>query len=102
MEPVIREFFEPEEIMLTLPLEKNASIFPHRNHKSAGVRRKMSSPVDEIVEYLTKNIRATGYELALFMGMNSLQIKNILNKMIMQEIIETQGSGRSKVYKLKE
>lgn len=102
MEPVIREFFEPEEIMLTLPLEKNASIFPHRNHKSAGVRRKMSSPVDEIVEYLTKNIRATGYELALFMGMNSLQIKNILNKMIMKEIIETQGSGRSKIYKLKE
>lgn len=100
-EPVIKEFFEPEEIMLMLPLEKEDSRLTHIYHKSKKVRRQMSSPIEEIIEYLTENISATSSELAVYLGMNSLQTKNILSKMIEREIVEVRDNNKSKFYSMK-
>ena len=101
-EPVIREFFEPEEIILMLPLEKDDSKRLLIKRKSSSIKRQMSSPIEEIIEYLTENISATSSELAVYLGMNSLQIKNILSKMIEMDIVDVKGNSRNKAYKMKE
>ena len=100
--PVIRELFEPEEIILTLPLKQEYGIVPHIWRKSSKTKRQMYSPTEEAIEYLTKKITANGMELAVYLGMNSLQTKNLLNKMIEQDIVESQGNGKNKIYRMKE
>lgn len=100
-EPVIREFFDPEEIILMLPFKKEETKLPHLWHKPSKSKMQMYSPFEEAINYLTEKITVTGAELAVYLGMNSLQTKNLLNKMVEQEIVEPQGSGKSKIYRLK-
>jgi len=102
VEPIIKECFEPEKIEMTLPLKKDTTKLAHIWRKSSKARRQMFSPIEEVIGYLTENISATGPELAVYLGMNSLQTKNILNKMIEQDIVEVRGNSRNKLYKMKE
>mgnify|MGYP003293402629 CR=1 FL=1 len=101
MEPVIKEYFEPEQIEMTLPFRRETAKLPHIWRKSSKSRRQMCSPIEEVIEYLTENISATGSELAAFLGMNSLQTKNILTKMIEKDILEAEGNSKNKTYKMK-
>ena len=88
--PEITESFEPDRI--TIVLETPAV---NTERMSGACQREV------IIEYLTDNVSASPAVLAEVLGIKSSRTRDILRVMREEGIIEAQGSGRNRIYRLR-
>ena len=98
--PEITESFEPDRI--TIVLETPAGNTGD-NVEPAGNTERMSSACQRevIIEYLTDNVSASPAVIAEVLGIKSSRTRDILRVMREEGIIEAQGSGRNRIYRLR-
>lgn len=100
--PNIQESFEPDRITLSLgtPLTRTGG----KPAVKTGGKPAIYSPERQreiIIEYLTDNVSAPPALLAEILGIKSSRTREILRLMRDEGILEAQGSGRNRIYKLK-
>jgi Mn-dependent DtxR family transcriptional regulator len=54
-----------------------------------------------IIDYLTENESGKNSDLAQLLGVKSTRVKQLIYKLIEDDIIVTEGANRNRVYKLK-
>ncbi len=99
--PTISESFEPERIILSLEVSKSGDkkVAIKSGDKKAATKTALHKQA--IVEYLTENVSAKSSEIAELLGLKSSRVKEILNDMIADGVVMSEGGNRNKVYKLK-
>ncbi len=99
--PTISESFEPERIILSLEVSKSGDkkVAIKSGDKKAAIKTALHKQA--IVEYLTENVSAKSSEIAELLGLKSSRVKEILNDMIADGVVVSEGGNRNKVYKLK-
>lgn len=80
--PKIQEMFEPERIVMSLP-----------------VNRKNNS--QKIIDYLTEHVQADFGELSRALNLKASEVKTCLDALLRQEIVVAKGQGRKQIYQLK-
>ena len=124
--PEITESFEPDRITIVLETPAvnpednaeparntggkpavntgdNASPAKNTGGKPAVNTERMSGACQRevIIEYLTDNVSASPAVLAEVLGIKSSRTRDILRVMREEGIIEAQGSGRNRIYRLR-
>ncbi len=99
--PEIKEEFNPERIVLSLPIGKSGDKKVAIKSGDKKVAIKTMIYRQAIIDYLTENVSAKSSELADLIGVKSSRIKVILNEMIAEEIVVSEGSNKNRIYKLK-
>ncbi len=100
--PTISESFEPERIILSLDVSKNGDKKAAIKSGDKKAATKTALHKQAIVEYLTENISAKSSEIAELLGLKSSRVKEILNDMITDGVVVSEGGNKNKVYKLAE
>ncbi len=99
--PTISESFEPERIILSLEIlrsgDKKAAI--KSGDKKTATKTAMHKQA--IIEYLTENVSAKSAEIAQLLGLKLSRVKEILNDMIADDVVVSEGGNRNKTYRLK-
>ncbi len=93
--PTIEEQFDPDRIILALPLDKRFGTM-QINEKTHS--KKFDETKAMVMEYLRDNGKSTGKELAEYTGLSQSRIRAILSKI---DEIEAVGFNRSRAYRLK-
>ena len=103
--PTITENFDPERITLSLVLEKPAiktgDKKPAIKTGDKNATTKTTSHRKSIVEYLIENGSAKSAEISKLLDLSATRTKEILAKMIEEDIIVAEGSNKNRIYKLK-
>ncbi len=100
--PTISESFEPERIILSLEVSKSGDKKAAIKSGDKKAATKTALHKQAIVEYLTENVSAKSSEIAELLGLKSSRVKEILNDMISDGIVVSEGGNRNKIYKLAE
>ena len=98
--PSIEESFEPERIVLTLPLEKIG------DKKSAIKIGDKKSEIKEtikriIIEYLTEHASAKTSEISEILQLQVSRTRDYLSELVKEGILESEGGNKNRIYKLK-
>ena len=99
--PTITQSFNPNRIMLSLPLIKSADKNALIKSADKKVPIKTAAKKDMIVSYLTDHISATTSELCELLDLQPTRVRTILREMAAEGIIVAQGGNRNRTYKLK-
>ncbi len=99
--PTISESFEPERIILSLEVSKNGDKKAAIKNGDKKAATKTALHKQAIVEYLTENVSAKSSEIAELLGLKASRVKEILNDMIADAVVVSEGGNRNKTYKLK-
>ena len=91
-DPQIMESFELERVSVLLFIGKSGD-------KKATI--KTAAYRYAIIEYLTENVMAKSSKIAELICLKQTRTKEILNAMIVEGIIITEGENKSRIYKLK-
>lgn len=100
-EPTITQTFEPNRIMLSLPLSPMSSdkstikIGDKNNSAIKSAKRQM------IIEYLTDHPTAKSAELAEYIDLKPSRVRDYLAELIAENIIVAEGGNRNRTYRLK-
>ncbi len=94
--PIIEEQFDPDRVILALPLEKRAGAKP-----SLGLShgKKTAETEAKIVEYLRDNGESTCPEIAKHVGLSQPRTRAILSEM--DDEIDACGFKKGRVYRVK-
>ncbi|MBQ7146765.1 MAG: hypothetical protein IJR95_08410 [Lachnospiraceae bacterium] len=101
--PVISEEFEPDRIIVTLPLsavktdDKKPTIKTDDKKPTIKTERQMNA----IIEYLTDHPDGSVASFEELLELKSTRVKELLRKMIDNGIIEATGGNRNRRYRLK-
>ena len=101
--PVITEEFEPDRIIVTLPLsavktdDKKPTIKTDDKKPTIKTERQMNA----IIEYLTDHPDGSVASFEELLELKSTRVKELLRKMIDNRIIEATGGNRNRRYRLK-
>jgi len=98
-EPEITERFDPPRTTLSLsmkPLDPKAA---KPANQKAPLKTAMSG--DLIVEYLTDHATAKSGEIAALLGVKTATARQLLNELVSDGIVVTEGAAHDPVYKLK-
>ena len=100
-EPILTEQFDPNRIVLTLPLTKQGGrpAADKRSKKTAVVKTGDQKAV--IVDYLTDHGKGTAAELADLLGVSSARVRKLIYALIAEGIVVSVGESRNRSYKLK-
>lgn len=93
--PSIDEQFDPDRVILTLPLEEKHK---SKSPSSSAHTKKTHETESIIIEYLRNNGDSTCSEIAKHVGLSQPRIRAILSNM---NCIEALGEKRSRTYRLK-
>lgn len=99
--PVIQEHFQPDRITLSLSFSaggRSAGAAPASAAPSAG---RSSIQEAAIVEYLTQHPEASSAELSALLGVRASRTRQLLARLIQNQIITPRGAARSRRYRLK-
>ena len=107
--PSIEESFEPERIVLTLPLEKigdKKSAIKIGDKKSAIKIGDKKSEIKEtikriIIEYLTEHASAKTSEISEILQLQVSRTRDYLSELVKEGILESEGGNKNRIYKLK-
>ena len=107
--PSIDESFEPERIVLTLPLEKigdKKSAIKIGDKKSAIKIGDKKSEIKEtikriIIEYLTEHASAKTSEISEILQLQVSRTRDYLSELVKEGILESEGGNKNRIYKLK-
>lgn len=99
-QPAIEEQFAPERTTLTLPLQK---LSRKRPLGKGGVPRTALVQIKKglIIAYLTDHVSAGAGEISDYIQLKPSRTREYLKKLIAEDIVMAEGSGRNRVYKLK-
>ena len=92
--PVISEEFEPDRIIVTLPL---SAVKTDDKKPTIKTERQMNA----IIEYLTDHPDGSVASFEELLELKSTRVKELLRKMIDNGIIEATGGNRNRRYRLK-
>ena len=100
-EPIIREFSEPDRIMLMLSLFKTES-----GDKKVAIKKrdngvKTASQKIAILEYLTDHAYAKCSDISTMLGVKDARARRILSEMIAEGTVVADGGNRNRTYRLK-
>ena len=100
-EPIIREFSEPDRIMLMLSLFKIES-----GDKKVAIKKrdngvKTASQKIAILEYLTDHAYAKCSDISTMLGVKDARARRILSEMIAEGTVVADGGNRNRTYRLK-
>ncbi len=99
--PTIVQSFNPNRIVLSLPLIKSADKKVLIKGADKKLPIKTAAKKDMIIAYLTDNGTATGAELCELLDLKPTRVRTILREMIAGGIVMAQGGNRNRTYKLK-
>ena len=103
--PELKELFNPDRIVLSLGLEKNADKkMPIKNADKKMPIKNADKTVNKrelIIDYLTANPVAKTAEISEIIGTKDRRARDILREMVKEGILEFDGSNRNRVYMLK-
>ena len=99
-EPTITQTFNPNRIVLSLPLS------PENSKKSAIKIGDKESAITSakkqlIIVYLTDHPRAKSAEIAEFVNLKSSRVRDYLSELIAEGIVVAEGGNRNRTYRLK-
>lgn len=100
-EPTVSQSFNPNRIMLSLPLIKSADKKVRIQNDDQKVPIKTAVKKDMIVSYLTDHVTATAAELCGLLDLQPARVRKILHEMIAEGIVTEQGDNRNPTYRLK-
>ena len=96
--PAFTEQLEPERTILSLTFEKASD---KRQTMKMGDTTLYSRQKQSVIEYLTREIQADCKTIADLLGISSPRTRAVLEKMVKEEIVITEGGNRNRTYKLK-
>ena len=100
--PVIREYFKPERITLSLKVEKKTD---KKINKKIGVmadkKRMNVYQRDIVIAYLTDHILVDAKEISQVLNISVKQAKRLLNTLIRKDVVVTEVHYGDMLYKLK-
>lgn len=101
--PVIEEMFDPERTMLSLSLQNRKSSDKKAAIKSSDKLRKTKIAAQKalIIEYLTNHASAKCADIATLIGVKDARAREVLSKLIADDIVVAEGGNRNRTYKLK-
>ena len=108
--PTISQSYNPNRIMLSLPLTKsddNRVTITGDDKKGtikSGDKKIAVKTGDQkamIIDYLTDHAEGKSAELAELLGVKSTRIKKLLSELVAEGIVTAQGGNRNRTYKLK-
>ena len=101
--PVIEEMFDPERTMLSLSLQNRKSSDKKAAIKSSDKFRKTKIAAQKaaIIEYLTNHESAKCADIATLIGVKDARAREVLSKLIADNIVVAEGGNRNRTYKLK-
>lgn len=94
-EPMILQNYAPDFVTLVLPL------IPDDPETSGGNLLDAETLRQLVISFLTEKFSGTSAEIAGFIGVSVSRIRETLDRMIRDNLLDTEGSGRGKVYRLK-
>ena len=99
-QPAIEEQFAPERTTLVLPLRKNSG---EKTDARGAAPRSALVQIKKglIIEYLTEHVSAKKSEIAEYLELKPSRTRDYLNRLIAEDIVMAEGSGKGRVYKLK-
>ena len=93
--PFFEEQFDPDRVILVLPLEKKKSA----NEADLGIKRKKTAEIEAmIMDYLKDNGKSTCAEIADYVRLSQPRTRAILSKM---EGVQPIGANRCRTYRSK-
>ena len=99
--PTITQSFNPNRIVLSLPLTKSADKKALIKSADKKVPIKTAAKKDMIIAYLTDHVSATVAELCELLDLQPTRVRTILREMVSEGIVTAQGGNRNRTYKLK-
>lgn len=104
--PAIAQSFNPNRIVLSLPLKKSTdktmpSGIAESDSADKNLPIRTAAKKDMIITCLTDNGTATVAELCTLLDLNPDRVRTILHEMIAEGIVAAQGEDRNRSYKLK-
>ena len=98
-EPVIEQSFNPDRVTLSLIFEDAPDKKPAK--KTVG-QQIIELQKNTLIQYLTEHITATASEIAEYFTVSEAYVREILEKLIDEDIVVTEGEGKDQIYRLKE
>ena len=99
--PEISENFNPDRIILSLKISKTADKKPPIKTADKKPPIKTSNNIETIIEYLTANPSARAAEISELIGLSDRRTRELLKKMVDDEMLETNGSKKNRTYSLR-
>ena len=100
-EPVINQFFDPNRIVLSLPLTKSddKKVAIKSDDKKGTIKSAAQKAM--IIEYLTDHVDGSVAEFSELLGVKTSRVKKLIYELIAEEIIISIGGNRNRKYRLK-
>ena len=99
--PTIAQSFNPNRIVLSLPLIKSDDKKVTIKSDDKKVTIKTSDQKAMIIEYLTEHVEGKVSDFTELLGVKATRIKKLIYELIAEGIIVAQGGNRNRTYKLK-
>ena len=101
--PTITEEIEPDRIIVTLPLSSQNSddktVTINGDGKKATINEERQK--NSIIEYLTDHPEGAVSDFEMLLGVKSTRVKQILYKLLKDDVIEALGANKNRRYRLK-
>ena len=99
--PTIAQSFNPNRIVLSLPLLKSDNKKVTIKGDDKKVTIKTSDQKAMIIEYLTEHVEGKVSDFTELLGVKTTRVKKLIYELIADGIIVAQGGNRNRTYKLK-
>ncbi|MCR4760196.1 MAG: hypothetical protein K5705_08020 [Oscillospiraceae bacterium] len=100
-EPVVSQSFDPNRIMLSLPLIKSADKKALIKSADKKVPIKTAAKKEMVIAYLTEHVTATGAELCELLDLKPTRVRAIMRELAAEGIVTALGGNRNRTYQLK-
>lgn len=100
-EPTITELYEPDRIVLSLPLIKGKGGGKKAEIKNGDKYTRTASQKTVVLEYLTDHVSATCADISNLLGVKNARARQILGEMIDEGTVAAEGESRNRIYKLR-
>ena len=99
--PEISENFNPDRIILSLKISKTADKKPPIKTADKKPPIRTANNIETIIEYLTANPFAKAAEISELIGLSDRRTRELLRKMIDDELVEISGAKKNRTYSLR-
>ena len=100
-EPTITQTFNPNRIVLSLPLTKSADKKVPIKSADKKAPVKTVAQKNAIISYLTDHPSAAGTELCELLDLKPTRMRTIMRELIAEDIVVAEGGNRNRTYRLK-
>lgn len=100
LQPTIVETIEPDRTTLSLAFRKTSDKKQAINEKTSD-KRISSIQMEMIIDYLTDNPIAKTTEIAELLQVSPARARTLLNKLVKDDVVISEGANRNRVYRLK-